>query len=192
MDHFLSGVCLRRKIMLELNSPLRRMVYAAMFGALTAIGAFIFIPLQPVPISLQSLFCCLAGMLLGSYTGALSQIVYLLLGVMGLPVFAGGKAGLGTLFGPTGGYLLGFVVAALVIGKMVEGKREAGVLWIGAALLLGHLVIYILGSLQLSWVADLSLTKSILIGVAPFIPGDLLKMAAAVLLGRKLQPLLRR
>lgn len=175
----------------DTNSPLRSMVYAAMFGALTAIGAFIVIPLQPVPISLQSLFCCLAGILLGGYTGALSQIVYILLGVMGLPVFAGGKAGLGTLFGPTGGYLIGFIAAAFVIGKMAE-RKEAGIVWIGAALLLGNLVIYILGSLQLSLVADLSMTKSILIGVVPFLPGDLLKMAAAALLGKKLQPIFRR
>ncbi len=176
----------------ETNSPLRNMVYAAMFGALTAIGAFIIIPLQPVPISLQSLFCGLAGVFLGARTGALSQVVYILLGVIGLPVFAGGKAGLGTLFGPTGGYLIGFIAAAFVIGKMVEHRREAGVVWIGAALLVGNLVIYILGSIQLSLVANLSIIKSILVGVVPFLPGDLLKMAAAALLGIKLRSQIKR
>jgi biotin transport system substrate-specific component len=163
------------------------MVYAAMFGAMTAIGAFIVIPLQPVPISLQSLFCGLAGILLGGYTGALSQVVYVLLGIIGLPVFAGGKAGLGTLFGPTGGYLIGFIIAAFVIGKMVEVRREPGLIWMGMALVVGNLVIYALGILQLSFVADISLIKSLLVGVIPFLPGDLLKLVAAAMIGLKLR-----
>jgi biotin transport system substrate-specific component len=169
------------------DSSLRRMVYAAMFGAMTAIGAFIVIPLQPVPISLQSLFCGLAGILLGGYTGALSQVVYVLLGIIGLPVFAGGKAGLGTLFGPTGGYLIGFIIAAFVIGKMVEVRREPGLIWMGLALVVGNLVIYALGVLQLSFVADISLIKSLMVGVIPFLPGDLLKLAAAAMIGLKLR-----
>lgn len=121
--------------MLENNtSSLRRMVYASMFGALTAVGSFMVIPLQPVPITLQTLFTGLAGVLLGAYTGALSQIVYVLLGIIGLPVFAGGKAGIGTLLGPSGGYIIGFIVAAFVIGKITEVKRAAGMAWIVMAL----------------------------------------------------------
>jgi len=77
------------------RTSLRGMVYASMFGALTAIGAYIIIPLPPVPITLQTLFLNPAGALPGGYLGALSQVVYILLGVIGLPVFAGGKAGLG-------------------------------------------------------------------------------------------------
>jgi hypothetical protein len=82
------------------ETSLRGMVYASMFGALTAVGAYIMIPLPPVPITLQTLFVNLAGALLGGYLGALSQVVYILLGVIGLPVFAGGKAGAGVLLGP--------------------------------------------------------------------------------------------
>ena len=169
------------------HSSLRRMVYAAMFGALTAIGAFIVIPLQPVPISLQTFFCSLAGVLLGGYTGALSQIVYILLGIIGLPVFAGGKAGLGTLFGPTGGYLIGFIAAAFVIGKIMEARRNPGMAWIVLALLIGNLVLYALGVLQLSFIAHLSVIKSLLVGVVPFLPGDLLKLTAAAMIGLKLR-----
>jgi biotin transport system substrate-specific component len=101
------------------------MVYASMFGSLTAIGAYIMIPLPPVPITFQTLFLNLAGALLGGYLGALSQVVYILLGVIGLPVFAGGKAGLGVLLGPTGGYLFGFVLAALVVGKGYRRRRPS-------------------------------------------------------------------
>lgn len=164
------------------DSPLRRMVYASMFGALTAIGAYLVIPLQPVPVTLQTLFTYLSGILLGGYTGALSQVVYVLLGMIGLPVFAGGKAGLGTLLGPTGGFLIGFIIGAFVIGKMIEVKREPGILWISLALLIGTACIYIPGVLQLAFVAKLSLVKAVLAGVAPFLPGDLLKMMAAVLI----------
>ena len=98
-------------------SPLRSMVYASLFGALTAIGAFIVVPLQPVPFTLQTFFTALSGVILGGRTAALSQVVYLILGCMGLPVFAGGKAGLGIVLGPTGGYILGFILELISLGK---------------------------------------------------------------------------
>ena len=112
------------------ETSLRGMAYASMFGALTAVGAYIMIPLPPVPITLQTLFVNLAGALLGGYLGALSQVVYILLGVIGLPVFAGGKAGAGVLLGPTGGYLIGFVVGAFVIGKLTTIRKKPGLVWL--------------------------------------------------------------
>ena len=169
------------------SSSLRRMVYAAMFGALTALGSLIVIPLQPIPISLQSLFAGLAGVLLGAYTGALSQVVYVLLGIIGLPVFAGGKAGTGTLLGPTGGYIIGFIAAAFVIGKIIGVKRESGWAWILMAMVVGNLVIYTLGTLYLAYVADLSLLKALMAGVVPFLPGDILKLVVAAWLALKLR-----
>ncbi|MDA8224125.1 MAG: biotin transporter BioY [Desulfitobacterium hafniense] len=173
--------------MVKSNNSLRRMVYASMFGALTAAGSLITIPMQPVPITLQTLFTGLAGVLLGGYAGALSQVVYVLLGVIGLPVFSGGKAGLGTLMGPTGGYLIGFIVAAYVIGKMVEAKKELGLAWLGLSLVVGNLVIYTLGVAQLSLVAHLSIPKALLAGVVPFLVGDVLKLVATALIGLKLR-----
>lgn len=170
------------------NHSLRRMAYAAMFGALTCVGAVTFIPITlSVPITLQTLFTDLAGVLLGGCGGALSQAVYVLLGLMGLPVFAGGKAGLGTLLGPTGGYLIGFIIGAWVIGILAERRKNPGLPWIFLALVLGNLVIYTLGTLQLMAVAHLPLGKALLIGVIPFIPGDLLKLLAAGLLALKLR-----
>jgi biotin transport system substrate-specific component len=164
------------------SSPLRSMVYSSMFGALTAIGAFIVIPLQPVPFTLQTFFTAMAGTLLGGYAGAVSQVVYILLGCVGLPVFAGGKAGLGVLFGPTGGYLTGFVVGAYIMGKILEARKQPGFLYTAMAILAGDVAIYTIGTLQLAITAQLSLAKAILVGVVPFIIPELVKLLAATML----------
>ena len=161
---------------------LRGMVYASMFGALTAIGAYIIIPLPPVPITLQTLFLNLSGALLGGYLGALSQVVYILLGIIGLPVFAGGKAGLGVLLGPTGGYLFGFVLGAFIVGKLIAVKRKPGMIWTVSAMLVGMVVIYCLGILQLTLVARLSVEKAVAVGALPFLPGDIVKSVLAALI----------
>ncbi|MBW1734720.1 MAG: biotin transporter BioY [Deltaproteobacteria bacterium] len=170
---------------------IRGMIYSSVFGAVTAAGAFIMIPLPPVPITLQTMFVYLAGALLGARLGLLSQVVYLLTGIMGLPVFAGGKAGLGVLFGPTGGYLTGFVVGAYLIGKSVEMRRNPGFLWIFVSILVGTVVIYLFGVAQLSLVARLSLEKAVTVGVLPFLMGDLLKMVVATLIAVKIRDRVR-
>ncbi len=160
----------------------RGMSYAAMFGAVTAIGAYIIIPLPLVPITFQTFVMYLAASLLGGYLGALSQIVYILLGIIGLPVFAGGKAGLGVLIGPTGGYLTGFIIGAYILGKMMESRKQSGYVWIVLSLIVATVAIYICGVAQLSLVAHLSLQKAIAVGVLPFLIGDAIKIAAATLL----------
>ncbi len=173
------------------EASLRGMVYASLFGALTAVGAYIIIPLPPVPITLQTLFLGLAGALLGPRLGALSQIVYLLLGIIGLPVFAGGKAGLGVLFGPTGGYLIGFVAAAALIGKLVALRDRPGFAWLCFSLVAGTAVLYSLGVLQLSLVARLDPVKALAVGVLPFLPGDAVKILLTAAIALKLRDRLR-
>ncbi|MBN2126753.1 MAG: biotin transporter BioY [Deltaproteobacteria bacterium] len=158
------------------------MIHASMFGAATAAGAYMVIPLPPVPITLQTLLTGLSGALLGGRLGALSQVVYVLLGIIGLPVFAGGKAGLGVLFGPTGGYLLGFIAAGYLTGRLVESREKPGFLWVALSILAGFGLIYLLGIAQLSLVAGLSLTKALSLGMIPFLVGDLLKVIAAALI----------
>jgi len=163
------------------------MAYASMFGALTAAGAYIMIPLPPVPITLQTLFVNLAGALLGGYLGALSQVVYILLGVIGLPVFAGGKAGAGVLIGPTGGYLVGFVVGAFLIGKLTAIRKNPGLVWLICAMSLGISVVYMLGIMQLMVVAKLDFDKAIAVGLLPPLPGDILKIIIAAFICRKVR-----
>lgn len=101
----------------------RNLSLMALFAALTAVGAFITIPVPPVPFSLQIFFAILAGALLGSRQGAMSIVIYLLLGLCGLPVFTKG-AGLSYLLQPTFGYLLGFVPAAMAVRKNHRGSKK--------------------------------------------------------------------
>lgn len=171
---------------------LRGMVYAAMFGATTAIGAYIVIPLPLVPITMQTFFVSLAAALLGGTLGALSQVVYVLLGVIGLPVFAGGKAGFGVLMGPTGGYLAGFIVGAYIIGKLIEMKEKPGFLWMAFAMLIGHVALYVLGVAQLMFVAKLTLGKAFAVGVLPTLPGGAIKIVAAAFVAVKLRDKIRQ
>jgi len=155
------------------------MVLSSLFAILTGIGAFITIPIGPVPITMQTLFTYLAGGVLGGRWGALSQVIYIILGLIGIPFFAGGEAGIGVLVGPTGGYLIGFVVGAYVTGRLIEFRRTSSFVWILFSMVIGTLVIYTLGIIQLSLWLKVCLEKAILIGVLPFIIGDSLKMLLA-------------
>jgi len=168
---------------------IKGMIYASMFGALTAAGAYMAIPLPLVPMTLQTLFLYIAAGLLGGPLGALSQIIYLILGIIGLPVFAGGKAGIGVLFGPTGGYLIGFVIAAYVIGRLVTSKKKPGLPWIAISMALGLIVVYLSGLAQLTLVAALSLKKSLIVGTGGglYLVGDVAKVIVATLVTVKLR-----
>jgi len=150
-----------------------------LFSALTAIGALISIPLPFVPITLQTLFTYMAGALLGGYLGALSQLIYVLIGVVGLPIFAGWKAGIFALVGPTGGYLVGFIPGAFVIGKLAEMRENPSFRWLLICMTAGTAIIYASGVLQLMNWMRIGVNEALVIGVLPFIVGDALKMLAA-------------
>jgi biotin transport system substrate-specific component len=171
------------------NPNLHKLVLAALMAALTAAGAYMAIPIGPVPIVLQSLFVILSGLVLGSRWAAASMAIYLLAGLIGLPVFAGGGGGPAKLIGPTGGYLVGFLLAAYLIGLVAE--RSNGRLWINLlGLVAGSLVIYLCGVAWLKTVLDVSLNKALAMGMWPFLPGDALKIAAALALEKSLRPLI--
>lgn len=174
------------------GASVRDLVYAAMFGAATAAGAYLIIPLPPVPVTLQTLFMALAGTLLGPALGAMSQVVYVLLGVIGLPVFAGGKAGLGVLLGPTGGYLVGFVAGAWLIGRLAPPRGRVGPVRIALAVTAGYALVYTLGVSGLVLIARLSWVEALSLGVLPFLIGDALKILGVTLLTMKLRDRLGR
>ena len=105
------------------SSELHMTVYASLFAALTAAGAYIALPIGPVPIVMQNLFVMLAGLILGSRWGFAAIAVYLLAGAVGLPVFAGGVGGFSRFLGPTGGYLLGYLPAVFCIGLISQKTK---------------------------------------------------------------------
>ncbi len=172
------------------NNQLQMTAYASLLAALTAVGAYIAIPIGPVPIVLQNLFVYLMGLLLGLRWGLAGIGAYLLAGAVGLPVFAGGKGGLGHLIGPTGGYLIGFVPAVAIIGFITE--KTKGKLFFGClALLLATAIVYFCGVSWLSVVTNMTLAKAFMVGMVPFLPGDLVKIIAALVIAWKLRPILQ-
>jgi biotin transport system substrate-specific component len=168
---------------------LKFMIYSALMATLTAVGAYIAIPIGPVPIVLQNLFIMLAGLLLGGRWALISIAVYLLAGAVGLPVFAGGTGGIGKFVGPTGGYLVGFAAAAYWIGTISE-KGNRSVFIDIFAMVTGTLIIYAFGVTWLKVVTGMSFSKAITVGMLPFLIGDALKIAAAVPIAKALRPML--
>ena len=173
------------------STSLRMTVYASLMAALTAAGAFLAIPIGPVPIVFQNLFIFLAGLLLGPGWGTASVGVYLLAGILGLPVFAGGVGGIGRFAGPTGGYLLGFLPAVCVIG-FISNVSKTNVVRDLLAMVCGSLIIYAFGLSWLKILTGMTLGKTLAVGMYPFLPGDALKMAAAVPIAKALRPVINR
>jgi biotin transport system substrate-specific component len=145
---------------------------------LVAISAQIrfYLPFSPVPITGQTFAVLVLGALLGSRRGGLAMLAYLVEGALGLPVFAAG-VGLPVIFGPTGGYLVGFVAAAYLVGKLAEKGWDRRVVTTVAAMIAGDAVLLVSG---FAWLAILTNIKTALIaGLLFFVPGDILKVALA-------------
>jgi biotin transport system substrate-specific component len=165
---------------------IHRLAWISLMAALAAAGGALAIPVNPfspAPITMQTLFVLLSGLILGPRGGAAAMLLYLLAGAAGLPVFAGGKAGLAVLVGPSGGFLIGFVPAAATCGLAKRTPpRSAPVLM--AFCLLATAETLGLGALRLSAVLGLSLEKAAAAGILPFLPGAALKIIAAAALYR--------
>ncbi|CDI50279.1 biotin transporter BioY [Clostridium tetani] len=159
----------------------------ATFTALTAVMSQISIPLpfSPIPITLQIFAIYLAAIILGSRLATLSQIIYLLLGAVGAPVFSHFSGGLQALVGPTGGFLISFPIIAFIVGKISEKDRGFCSLTFG--LIISLILCYAMGVLQLSIVTKMPIKKAIMVGAVPFVPLDLVKIFIAYLIGTKVR-----
>jgi len=177
--------------MSKTENQMRMTAYASLLAALIAVGAYIAIPIGPVPIVLQNFFVLLTGLLLGSRWGLISVAVYLLAGAVGLPVFAGGSGGVGRLAGPTGGYLVGFLPAVFVVG-LIAGSKGNQVGRDVVAMVCGTALIYLLGVTWLKIITGMTTSKALMVGMYPFLPGDVLKIAVAVPVARTLRPIIQR
>lgn len=168
--------------------PIIRMTTAALMTALTAVSAYLVIPIGPVPITMQSGVVLAAGALLGSRWGAMSQGVYIALGLVGIPVFAGGRSGPGILLSPTFGYLLGFIAAAFVTGWHLERRDNPTIIHIIAGMLAGQAALYVIGLAYLYFNLNFVLgqpttpAEVLAFGLIPFLPFDAVKLALAAAL----------
>ncbi len=148
-----------------------------LFAALTAAGAQVEIPHQPVPYTLQTFFVLLGAAFLGSRNGSLSQLLYLGIGLAGGPVFSGGSFGLARLIGPSGGYLLSFPLASIVVGYIVQ--RHSGYLWTLVGMFLGLVIVFTCGATFLDIFYLHNFKESFISGFLIFSWWDLLKLSAA-------------
>jgi biotin transport system substrate-specific component len=179
------------------NSNLYKLVLTGIFAAVVAVCSWISIPLPftQVPINLAILGVLLAGGLLGSKYGALSLIIYILIGAVGVPVFAGFGAGLGTLAGPTGGYIVGYVLCAAVAGLGASSSAASKIskhpsLRLAAFMALGVAACYTFGTIWYVLLMKTSLWVGLISCVFPFIPLDAIKIAGALFLVKRLHKLI--
>lgn len=163
-----------------------------MAAVLCILGPFsIPLPVSPVPLSLTNFVVYITVYILGMKCGTASVLVYLLLGTAGLPVFSGFGGGLGKLVGPTGGYLIGFLFIALIQGFLMEhfpGRKTAAI----AGMILGLALCYAFGTLWLAGQMNLSFGAALAVGVIPYLPGDMLKIILAAIIGPKLRARVRK
>lgn len=165
----------------------KQMVLIALMTAVTCVLGPLSIPLpfSPVPISLTNFAIFLAIFILGMKNGTISFIIYLLLGAVGVPVFSSFRGGLQVLAGPTGGYLIGFIFLALIMGFALDHfDRKLVPTIIG--MIIGMAVCYAFGTVWLAKLLSLSFKEGLMMGVIPYLPGDAAKIIIAAVVGPKL------
>ena len=166
------------------------MALTGVFAALLCVISPFAIPIGPVSITLATFGVYLSGAVLGPKNGAAAVAIYLLLGFVGLPVFSGFSGGFQRLFGPTGGYLVGYIFAALVTGLFVEKISKP---WSSAAgMLLGTAILYAFGTAWFCLISKTALLPALMACVVPFLPGDALKIVCAAVLGDRLRRFVNR
>lgn len=157
-------------------------VYCGVFATITAILSQVSIPMPAgVPLTLQTFAISLAGIILGSKRGFVSILVYVLIGTIGLPVFSGFSGGIGTIVGPTGGFILSFPIMSFIIGLVCKKTDNKILIFLG--IMLASIPNYLMGMLQFSLVTGSTFYNSFLVSVLPFILVDIIKMVLATIIG---------
>lgn len=167
------------------------MVMMALFAAVTCVLAPLAVPVGPVPVSLTNLVIFISSYVLGWKRGTVTYIVYLLIGLAGLPVFSGFEGGIGKFAGPTGGYLVGFVLTSVICGMFIETWNKPGlrsILFQTLGMVLGMIAAYVFGTAWFCFSTGTAVFPALALCVFPFIIGDLIKMVIAFTIG----PVMRR
>lgn len=176
----------------QMNQNKMKTKELTLIGLMTAVTCIlgplsIPLPFSVVPISFTNLVIYFTVFLLGWKKGTISYLIYLLIGLVGLPVFSGFSGGIGKIAGPTGGYLAGFLLLAIISGIFIE-KFRGKIYMYALGMVLGLAVTYLFGTIWLSYQLGLTFKEGLFMGVIPYIPGDIVKIAAALILG----PILRK
>lgn len=161
-------------------------ILTSLFTALIAAGTFIKIPMVPVSMTLQTLFVFLSGLLLPPVNAALSILLYIILGLIGLPIFTSG-GGPAALLSPTGGFIIGFLFAAF-IGSLLSKRKHDSILYNILVVLVMEVVIYLFGLVWLKYKLDTTWRRAFAVGFVPFIIGDAVKLSVAAVSGKLLYP----
>lgn len=176
-----------------MDSKIRNITKTAIFTAILCIISPFSVPIGPVPISLATFAVYLFSIILGVKKSLIGIAVYILIGFAGLPVFSNGGAGAGALFGPTGGYLMGYFFCSLgtslgdLAGIKFFKKSAAQTAVLIAGMIIGTAILYLFGTIWLSYFNNLDIKAAFAAGVIPFIPGDAVKIAAAAILAKPLK-----
>ena len=181
----LNSMVLSHEGLLKNEKVITRAIKIVLFISLTAVGSKFEIPTEPIPFTLQTLFVLLSGAFLGKKDGFIAQSIYLMLGAMGLPVFAGPIAGIAKLFGPTGGYLLSFPFAAFITGYFF--KKESSIFTLIGAALLATFTIYFFGIMHLNLLYMHNINNALMSGFTIFSVWEIVKLTAAVAIFKKLK-----
>lgn len=170
---------------------IRNMVFAALFAAVLCAVAPFTIPIGPIPLSLATLVIYLAASTLNWKYGTLAVVLYVLIGTVGLPVFSGPSGGVQKLVGPTGGFIIGYILCALVIGLIID-RLESKKWAYPAAMVLGTAVLYALGTAWFMVLMDATLVKALTLCVLPFLIGDAVKIVLASVIAPVLRKALKK
>ncbi len=169
----------------------QKLILCALFAALTAVLSQIAVPLPMVPINMALLAVYLAGGVLGARDGAMSQVVYVLMGAVGLPVFSLFRGGIGILLGPTGGYIAGYILTAALVGYLVE--HWGGHFWqLVLSMIIGLGLCYMLGTFWFVGISHNTFAAALSVCVLPFLPGDGVKIVLAAVLIPKIRAIVWR
>lgn len=170
---------------------IRQIAIIGVMTAATCVLAPLSIPIGPVPISLTNLVIYFSLYILGMKKGTVSYLIYLLIGLVGLPVFSNFTGGPGKLFGPTGGYLIGFIPMAILAGILIDRYADKKPICL-LGMIAGTVICYAFGTIWLAYQAHMDFVAALWAGVIPFIPGDLIKMVLAMLIGPQIRKQLTR
>lgn len=174
----------------------KSLILCSLFAALIAVGAFIKIPIPVVPFTLQVLFTTLSGLLLGPKLGAISVGIYLLVGLVGIPVFTQG-GGPSYIFQPTFGYLIGFLIGSYITGYIANKKKNPSLKTLLIASFTGLTIVYILGMIYYYFIANYYLNSPITVGAVMFycclvfIPGDALLCVMSSIIAKRIIPVIK-